>query len=103
MRVLLLCVPTAALLALSACETDPDLGYAVRRAVASQAVDMNPTYAGLPIEGGSGVRAIDAQRRYLKGEPRVLGKIDGTVDQTGGLGGTTGGGREPAAAATNSN
>ncbi|WP_416907599.1 MAG: hypothetical protein ACMVO5_11290 [Polymorphobacter sp.] len=103
MRVLLPLFAASALLALPACETDPDLGYSVRRAVASQAVDMNPTYAGVPIEGSSGVRAIDAQRRYLKGEPRVLGKIDGTVDQTGGLSGSTGGGREGGAAAANSN
>lgn len=101
-------LPAAALslLALSACETtDPDLGYAVNRAVVSQAVDMNPSYAGLPIEGSNGVRALDAQRRYLKGEPRSLSKIDGKVNETGGPTGAQGGGREApaAAAAGNSN
>lgn len=105
MRLPLLATASVALLALSACETDPDLGYSVRRAVVAHAVDMNPTYAGLPIEGTNGVRALDAQRRYLKGEPRRLGKIDGRVDITGGGDTATGGGRAApdAAGASNSN
>lgn len=64
-------------------ESDPDFGYSVRRSVVAQAVDMAPNYAGTPIEGSSGVRALDAQRQYLKGNVKKLGKIDGKVDITG--------------------
>ncbi len=104
MRISLLPAAGLSLLALTACETtDPDLGYSVRRAVVSQAVDMNPSYAGLPIEGSNGVRAFDAQRRYLKGAPRPLARIDGRVDQTGASGAAQAGGRESPAAAKSSN
>lgn len=81
MRTLLI---TAAMVALAGCETtDPDLGYSIRRAVVAQAVDMNPTYAGVPMEGTNSVRALDAHRRYLKSDVRRLGRIDGKVDVVG--------------------
>jgi hypothetical protein len=101
MRISLLPVAGLSLLTLTACETtDPDLGYSVRQAVVSQAVDMNPNYAGLPIEGSSGVRALDAQRRYLKGVPRPLAKVDAKGNEAAGDSGAEGAGRAaPGAAA----
>ncbi len=83
MRALVITAGAAAMLMLGGCETDPDLGYSVRRAVVAQAVDMTPTYAGVPIEGTNGVRSSDAQRRYLKGDPAKLGNIGAGVVQAG--------------------
>lgn len=52
---------------LGACATDPQIGAAVTNNIAAQAVDLNPQYAGVPIEGGNGERSVNAYRRYLKG------------------------------------
>ncbi len=67
MRRAMLTVPVLALL--GGCQTgiDPDLGHSLRSATVAQAVDMNPRYAGVPIEGGEAVIGVAAQRRYLQG------------------------------------
>ncbi|WP_439534282.1 hypothetical protein [Polymorphobacter sp.] len=86
---------------LTACETpDPDFGYSVRRNGVLQVVNMQPVYAGVPMEGGDAVRATDAQRRYLRGQSKTLLKVDGksgigeqggaTDTGTGGTGRTAG-------------
>jgi hypothetical protein len=88
-RVLIGAGAAAAMLLLSACATpDPDLGYAIRQNTAAQAVDMQPVYAGLPMEGSNGVRAVDAQGRYLGGRVKDLLKVDGKSN-IGGQGGAS--------------
>jgi hypothetical protein len=89
-----------ALLLLAGCETnDPDLGMSVNRNVVSQAVDMNPRYAGVPTEGSNGKLAVAAQRRYLSGQVKPLLKVD-AEGSVGGQGGASDVGGGPAAAGT---
>ncbi len=91
-----------ALLLLAGCETnDPDLGMSVNRNVVSQAVDMNPRYAGVPTEGSNGKLAVAAQRRYLNGQVKPLLRVsaEGGVGQQGGAA-DTGGGAPAAGAGT---
>ncbi len=56
-----------ALLLPAACAGDPAVGTAVQRNIAFQAVDLDPQYAGVPIEGGNGQRSVDAVKRYNSG------------------------------------
>ena len=59
-----------ALLLPAACAKDPEVGavgIAVQRNIAFQAVDLDPHYAGIPIEGGNGQRSADAIKRYNSG------------------------------------
>lgn len=89
----------AAALLLGGCETsDPDLGLATRQNVAAQAVDISPSFAGVPMEGSDGVRVADAQRRYLRGQVKPLLQVDadsnvGTQGGASDSGGTSGSGR----------
>lgn len=64
-------------LALGACATDPEFGATVDHSITAQAVDMNPQYAGVVVEGGDGTRAAEAQRRYLFGNIKQVMKPDG--------------------------
>jgi type IV pilus biogenesis protein CpaD/CtpE len=57
----------AALLLPAACATDPEVGTAVQRNVAFQAVDLDPHYAGVPMEGSDGERSAAAISRYKSG------------------------------------
>lgn len=76
-RSILLLLPLAAL-SLAACqETDQDFGHSVLHNRAVQTVDQQPVYAGVPMEGGDAVHAVDAQRRYLTGQVKELLKVDG--------------------------
>ncbi len=65
---------------------DPDLGHSVTRNIVTQVVDMHPHYAGVPMEGGSGVRSAESVKRYLKGEVKELIRVTGAtgVGQQGG-------------------
>lgn len=62
-----------ALALLAGCTTaDPDLGLNVQTNALVQIIDVNPVYAGIPIEGGSGERQVDAIKRYNKGAVKPL-------------------------------
>lgn len=64
-------VPLAMLVA--GCATpDRELGIVVQHNVVAQVVDLEPQYAGVPIEGGSGERAVDGVKRYNKGAVKEL-------------------------------
>ena len=54
----------AALLLPAACAGDPEFGTAVQRNIAFQAVDLEPRYAGVPMEGGNGERSARAIKHY---------------------------------------
>ena len=60
-------------LLLAGCATpDPQLGLNVQTNALAQIVDLDPVYAGVPIEGSSGERQVDAVRRYNKGKVTAL-------------------------------
>ena len=60
-------------LLLAGCATpDPQLGLNVQTNALAQIVDVDPVYAGVPIEGGSGERQVEAVRRYNKGKVTAL-------------------------------
>ena len=60
-------------LLLAGCATpDPQLGLNVQTNALAQIVDVDPVYAGVPIEGGSGERQVEAVRRYSKGKVTAL-------------------------------
>lgn len=56
--------------------SDRHFGYTVNGNIATQTVDMNPQYAGVPIEGGSGQRSVEAVRRYMQGNVKELYRSD---------------------------
>jgi len=63
----------AALSLLAGCTTaDPDMGLNVQTNALAQIIDVNPVYAGIPVEGGTGERQVDAIRRYNKGAVKPL-------------------------------
>ena len=63
----------AALWLLAGCTTaDPDMGLNVQTNALAQIIDVNPVYAGIPVEGGTGERQVDAIRRYNKGAVKPL-------------------------------
>jgi hypothetical protein len=51
---------------------DPQLGINVQTNALAQIIELDPVYAGVPIEGGSGERNVDAVRRYYKGKVTAL-------------------------------
>ncbi len=81
------------LLLAAGCATDPEFGAVYDQNLTAQVVDMNPKYAGVPMEGSNGERSSAAYRRYLKGNVMPLQIPDGKSV------GTKGGGSAPAAAA----
>ena len=66
----------APLLLLGACATDREFGEAASHNIAAQAVDMNPQYAGTPIEGGDATRGAEAYRRFLNGNVKTVMRPD---------------------------
>ena len=65
--------PLLILLAISGCAArDAELGGAVQSTIVAQVVDLNPVYAGVPIEGGNGERSVEAVKRYKKGTVKAL-------------------------------
>lgn len=63
----------AAAAALAGCATPVrDLGLSVQNNIVAQVVDLEPVYAGVPIEGSSGRRAADAVKRYNDGAVKAL-------------------------------
>jgi len=85
MRILPILAVIAApvLLTLGGCATaDPQFGSAVQNNIIAQAVDLDPVYAGVPIEGGNAARTADGVRRYNSGAVKPL--YQGTVSKTGG-------------------
>jgi hypothetical protein len=75
--------PLIALLALSACATqrDAQLGAAVQNNVIAQVVDLDPVYAGIPIEGGNAARTVEGVRRYNNGAVKPL--YSGSLGKSG--------------------
>jgi len=71
---------------LGACAGDPQMGTAVTHNMVAQVVDMDPKYAGVPMEGTNGRLSADAYNRYLKGNVKALTKVDGNT-RVGGQGG----------------
>lgn len=69
---------------LAACATDAPIGSAVTNNVVAQVVDLNPRYAGVPMEGSNGQRSINAYKRYLSGEITPLQRPDGKTSVVGG-------------------
>jgi hypothetical protein len=62
-----------ALLALAGCATsDPQFGAVVQNNIIAQVVDLDPVYAGVPIEGGNAARTVDGVRRYNGGAVKPL-------------------------------
>jgi len=61
------------------CTTDREFGAVIRSNIAAQTVDANPTYAGVPIEGGSGVRGVSAIERYNERKTEPLAKPTSTA------------------------
>lgn len=65
--------PLLIAVALSGCAAhDPQLGAAVQTTIVAQVVDLDPVYAGVPIEGGDGERSVDAMKRYKKGAVKAF-------------------------------
>jgi hypothetical protein len=64
----------AAVLALSGCaaQRDAQLGSAVQNNIVAQVVDLDPVYAGIPLEGGNGARTVEGVRRYRDGAVKPL-------------------------------
>jgi len=84
MRILptLAVIAAPVLLALGGCATaDPQFGSAVQNNIIAHAVDLDPVYAGVPIEGGNAARTSDAVRRYNSGAVKPL--LQGSVNKTG--------------------
>lgn len=68
MRTLAISAVLAPLLALAACATpDTQFGSVVQNNIIAQAVDLDPVYAGVPIEGGNAARTSAAVKRYNEG------------------------------------
>ncbi len=57
---------------------DPKLGQSVQNNVVAMAVDLNPSYAGIKIEGGTGILAETAINRYRSGRVTPLQSLGGT-------------------------
>jgi hypothetical protein len=75
-------LPILALLALGGCATsDPQFGAVVQNNIIAQTVDLDPVYAGIPIEGGNAARTVDGLRRYNGGAVKPL--YTGSVGKSG--------------------
>ncbi len=75
------------LLLAAGCATDPEFGAVYDQNLTAQVVDMNPKYAGVPMEGSNGERSTAAYKRYLKGSVRALEIPNGKSVGSGGGGG----------------
>lgn len=86
----------AALLGAPAQAQDRGLGLVVQNNVNAQVVDLDPDYAGVPIEGGDGLKADTAITRYRTGRVQPLLPLSGTVNIGGAGGGGGSGAAQPA-------
>lgn len=75
------------------CTTDREFGAVIRANVAAQTVDANPTYAGVPVEGGSGVLGVSAIERYHERKTAPLTRASST--NAGNVSGGSGGSQSP--------
>jgi len=73
----------AALLAAPAAAQDRNLGLVVQNNVNAMLVDPNPAYAGIPIEGGNGLKADTAITRYRTGRVQSLQSFSGNTNVGG--------------------
>jgi hypothetical protein len=65
-------------LAAAAGARDRTLGLSVQNNIVAMAVDLNPSYAGILIEGGTGALAESAMTRYRTGRVTPLQSLGGT-------------------------
>jgi hypothetical protein len=71
-----------ALLLMTGCATsDPQFGAVVQNNVIAQVVDLDPVYAGIPIEGGNAARTAAAVKRYNDGAVKQL--YSGSLGKSG--------------------
>lgn len=56
-----------AILLAAGCASDPEFGRVNQHNIAAHVVDLEPSYAGQPMEGSSGRRSVQAVNRYLRG------------------------------------
>lgn len=56
---------------------DPQLGAAVQTNIAAMAVDLNPNWAGVPMEGANGLLGERAYRRYRLDATKLLLPLSG--------------------------
>lgn len=59
-----------------ACTDKDPMGCSVQQNIATQVIDMNPTYAGTLMEGGVGQRTTAAVNRYMTDKIRPLVRAD---------------------------
>jgi hypothetical protein len=70
-------------LMLGGCATsDPQFGAVVQNNVIAQVVDLDPVYAGIPIEGGNAARTVAGVKRYNDGAVKQL--YSGSLGKSGG-------------------
>lgn len=62
---------------------DRGLGLIVQNNVNAMLVDPNPVYAGIPIEGGNGLKADTAITRYRTGRVQPLQSFNGNTNVGG--------------------
>lgn len=70
-------------LACPAIAQDRGLGLVVQNNVNAMLVDPNPVYAGIPIEGGNGLKADTAITRYRSGRVQPLQDFKGNTSVGG--------------------
>ena len=76
-KIMFACLVTVAA-AGAAGATDPKLGQTVQNNIVAMAVDLNPSYAGIKVEGGTGALAESAITRYRTGRVTPLQSLGGT-------------------------
>ncbi len=83
----------AAAVPVAASARDKDLGRIVQNNIVAMAVDLNPAYAGVKIEGGDGMVAEAAATRYRTGRVKPLLPLSSTaaVGSASATGGAAGG------------
>lgn len=70
---------------------DPNFGAAVAHNIRVQTVDMNPTYEGKLVEGGTGATSAAAARRFMTDKVKQPSRPSGA---TGGQGGDSSSGSD---------
>jgi hypothetical protein len=68
----LMVAPASLTLGGCATQRDAQLGAVVQNNVIAQVVDLEPVYAGVPIEGGNAARTVEGVRRYNNGAVKQL-------------------------------
>jgi hypothetical protein len=75
-----LALALAGLASSPASATDRGLGLVIQNNIAAMLVDPNPSYAGVKLEGTSGITADGALSRYRAGQVKPLIPLSGKSD-----------------------